>query len=105
MDAPGVVPGVSHSGEVALGVLPIDAIVVSVGEVDDEALVGFFEDMVLGIETSFSWRTFGRESTTISSSEEPFTSELFWIDRRVLGVLVALETLRFDALEDDRLLV
>jgi hypothetical protein len=40
----------------------------------------------------------------MSSPEESSTSELFDIERRVLGVLVVLETLRIADLDDDLLL-
>ena len=59
IDAPGVVPGVSYSGEACRGVLPMDGIVVSVGEVVDEALRVFFEAMT-GMETSLRERGLGR---------------------------------------------
>ncbi len=53
IEAPGVVPGVSYSGEVARDELPIEGIVVSVGDFDDEPFAGFCGAMT-GIETSLS---------------------------------------------------
>ena len=41
----------------------------------------------------------------MSSPEESSTSELFGIERRLLGVLVTLETLRIVDLDEARLLV
>ena len=58
IDTPGVVAGVTYSGEVSRGVLPVDAIVVSVGEFEDDAFAVFFEVMT-GIETSFRVRDLG----------------------------------------------
>lgn len=105
MEAPGVVPGVSYSGEVARGVLPIDGIVVSVGDFDDEALVDFCGAMT-GIETSFSRRDLERVPTTMMSSpEESSTSELLGTECLVRGVRATLEILRFLTVEEDLLLL
>ena len=82
----------------------MDGIVVSVGDVVDEALSVFFDAMT-GIETSLRERDCGRACTTMSSPEESSTSELFGIERRVLSVVGVLETFRMADRDDDLLLV
>jgi hypothetical protein len=72
MEVAGVVPGVSYSGEFALGVLPSEDRLVSVG---DAALLALFLGAMTGIDTSFKARVrFLACARTISSLDDSSSS-------------------------------